>query len=87
MVIVAGDVSHDLETLEATLRMVRGLGCEVFFVPGNHEAWVGGRGNPESSLEKLKMVRELCLRMGVRVDNCLVGVENSSPVWITPLLS
>jgi len=68
--IVAGDISHDLDTVRETLRIIReGLGCTIFFVPGNHEAWVGGSVMEAAgifdSMTKLELVREACVEAGV----------------------
>ena len=84
--IVAGDVSHLLSRLEEVFRLIigddddtheRGLGCHVFFVPGNHEAWLGGQEIDElgysDSINKLDAVRDLCDRMGVITSHRLVG--------------
>ena len=40
MIIIAGDVSHDLEYLRWTLRKLRRHFDEVVYTPGNHELWL-----------------------------------------------
>lgn len=90
VLIVAGDVSHDLSVLHATLSsLVSGLsGCRVLFVPGNHEAWTGG-GVEGDSLRKLRVVEETCAALpGVHtVRSRLVGSAHDRPAWIVPLRS
>jgi hypothetical protein len=38
--ILAGDVSDDVEKFRATLKILKATFAHVFFVPGNHELWV-----------------------------------------------
>jgi predicted phosphodiesterase len=40
LVVVAGDISHDLPTFRATLQILHEASCQILFVPGNHEAWL-----------------------------------------------
>jgi len=42
MMIVAGDVSHDLDILRWTFRTLKSRYGEVAFTPGNHELWLDG---------------------------------------------
>ena len=89
-VIIAGDVSHEMDTLEKTLLTIKeGLGCEIFFISGNHEAWTvnGQNGISECSLQKLHAVHELCRSLGVIVDLKFVGSDYDYPVWILPMES
>jgi hypothetical protein len=39
VILLAGDVSDSLETLERTFQLLVGAFKAVFFVPGNHELW------------------------------------------------
>lgn len=77
--LVAGDVAETLDTLEATLSLLRARFRRVFFVPGNHDLWarVGG-----DSLEKFHRVLELCARLGVETGPGRVG-----GAWVVPLFS
>lgn len=87
VLIVAGDVSDKMDTLACTLGLLREHYAEVFFVPGNHEAWLR-RGGFADSLEKLLAVGALCERLGVRTQPMrLGGADASAAVWIVPLLS
>ena len=62
--IVAGDVSDDLETLARALGGLRERFGRVLFVPGNHELWVH-RGECEDSWEKFCLIQALCDRLDI----------------------
>ena len=65
--IVAGDISDDLPTLERTLESLTAIFGTVFFVPGNHDLWCEIRGERlSSSFDKLEKVLAICSRLGVR---------------------
>jgi len=91
ILIVAGDISHDFSTLKKTLKILTSqLQCTVFFISGNHEAWIGGkymdRMRVENSMQKLEMVDTLCQGLDlVEVEQQLVGGIHASPVWICPI--
>jgi len=89
-IIVAGDISHELSVLEETLSIiVDSLSCHVFFVFGNHEAWIGGEEMDslgiENSLEKIEMVNDVCRKLGVYTDFKLIGRCQENPAIIVPL--
>jgi hypothetical protein len=83
--VLAGDVSHNLEVLRRTLIVLLERFRYVFFVPGNHELWVR-KGRYEHSLEKFHEVLRLCESLGVRTGPECVGA-GSDRVWIIPLFS
>jgi len=88
--IVAGDISHELSVLHKTLStIVEKFQCKVFFVFGNHEAWVGGSEMDalgiKTSLEKIERVKGVCNELGVYTDYQLVGENQQCPVWIVPI--
>jgi len=83
--ILAGDVSDDLATLEEALVCLRRKFAEVFFVPGNHDLWVR-RGECADSLAKFRRVVQLCDAVGVRTRPAKVG-RGDAAVWIVPLCS
>lgn len=75
-VVLGGDVSDDLTTLETTLRLFTSKFKHVFFVPGNHDLWIrAGRGEQpwEDSVSKLEAVLSLCEACGVHTRPVLVG--------------
>jgi predicted phosphodiesterase len=90
LIVIAGDISHDLETFRHSLEpLVRKT--NVFFVPGNHEAWIDRRHKPNStSLEKLDEIYEVCDSLGVLTRSVLVRnseIDSCHPLWICPLES
>lgn len=81
--ILAGDVSDNLDIFRATLICFTSKYKYVFFVPGNHDLWTRReeRGK-HTSLEKLGLLRQMCTELGVyTIPKCIEGV------WIVPLYS
>ena len=83
LIIVAGDISHDLDVFQESISYMMDK-CHVFFVNGNHEAWLN-RHDKMDSLEKLDKVYDLCRELGVVVDPCLI--TGPSPLMIMPIQS
>jgi hypothetical protein len=84
--LIAGDISHDLDILRRTFEVIQStLQCSIFFIPGNHEAWIEKGKNYTNSFEKLDAVTQLCQQMGVYTTQCLVGTNLKSPSWIVPI--
>jgi hypothetical protein len=84
-IIVAGDVTDDLNRLEEVFSILRRTFAHVFFVPGNHELWVR-RGEWRDSLQKFEAVADLCRRHGVKTEAEKLGSGDGS-VWVVPLYS
>jgi predicted phosphodiesterase len=102
VVIVAGDIAHQLSIVRSTLRRLTECGCHVLFVPGNHEAWLEPPAlsapppptmqdedkQQMSSFAKLESVYALCREEGVLVDPVYIDNDGgATPVWILPLES
>jgi len=91
LLIIAGDISHNMEALKKSLSVLRQKSSQVLFVPGNHEAWVDRRHKPNStSFDKLSQVYQACFDMGVHTKSLLVRGDDSDclhPLWIVPLES
>jgi len=92
--IVAGDLSDDLHTVELTLLELQSRFKEVFYVPGNHELWSETKAARNStppashSLAKLDAVLELCRALGVHTQPRRVGGDpGCRAVYVIPLLS
>ena len=80
ILIAAGDVSDNLNTLKSTLALLRAKFMKVFYVPGNHELWV--RKGGLSSVEKFFSVLALCEMLDIQTNP-----EKVDAVWIVPLFS
>ncbi|HEX4460510.1 MAG TPA: metallophosphoesterase [Polyangia bacterium] len=64
--IVAGDVTHDLDTLEAALAQLGKAAPRTVFVPGNHDIWCrADRPGPTSRDKYERDIPERCARAGV----------------------
>lgn len=66
--IVAGDLSHNLEHIENALSFICGAFSPVFFVPGNHDLWVRREtgNNPDiSSVARFEKLIRLCKKLGI----------------------
>lgn len=82
VLIVAGDISHDLEIVDVVLAELRRKFGAVFFVPGNHELWLRSGDSAGTSVDKFFQVIELCERLGVYTQPMKLG-----GFWIVPLFS
>jgi len=67
ILILAGDVSDDMELLAEALEVLLGKFRKLCFIPGNHELWVNGSGF-ECSLTKFAAIQELCLSLDVVIE-------------------
>jgi predicted phosphodiesterase len=80
ILIAAGDISDNLDTLQSTLALLRSRFRQVFYVPGNHELWV--RRGVGTSVEKFYRVLELCQALAVQTRP-----QRIDGGWIVPLFS
>jgi len=67
VLILAGDVTHEIAALERHLALLASRFREVLFVPGNHEVWVAHEHVGKTSLEKLAEVLTAAERAGASV--------------------
>lgn len=85
--ILAGDVSDNLEKLQEALLCLRAKFAQVFFVPGNHELWIR-RQECSDSIAKFWQILQLCDALGVKTSPAKVAAANDRPgVWVVPLFS
>ncbi|CAB9499485.1 expressed unknown protein [Seminavis robusta] len=88
LIIVAGDISHDMTDTFVKSMSILTEHAQVLFVPGNHEAWIDRKHAPKStSFDKLRQVYDVCEQMGVYTQSLLVGANSPHPLWIVPLES
>lgn len=82
VLIVAGDISCDLDILRATFTALTARFGRVFFCPGNHDLWLHKDDGCKDSIEKIWKIEELCQELGVRTKPERIG-----NVLIVPILS
>lgn len=80
VLIVAGDIASNVEVIEETLVLLCSKFQHVFFVPGNHELWVGN--GQLTSIDKFLHILKICDTLGVHI-----GPTRINNVWIVPLFS
>lgn len=87
-IVVAGDISHDMDLLEESMKALAKGFLRVFFVCGNHELWVHARRRVDSdatkdSFKKYDEVTALCERLGILCHPHRVGsvVVTPIPSW------
>jgi predicted MPP superfamily phosphohydrolase len=78
LIIIAGDISHNLDVLRWTFITLKSKFAQVVYTPGNHELWVTNNNNnnntvdqdynnTETLLDKLAKVLELCIQEGIHI--------------------
>lgn len=80
ILILAGDVTHDIKSLESVFEILCRRFALVLYVPGNHDLWVN-RKNGVDSLGKYQLIKEITDRTSVRMEPFHYG-----PLSIVPLL-
>ena len=55
--IIAGDVTHNRDTLREALMALRSTFDDVFYVPGNHEAWVTSTDRADGICDSVAKLR------------------------------
>jgi len=81
VLLLAGDVTDNLDLLERTLEALRRKFGRLFFVPGNHELWDRKR-KYRDAIATFEHILERCVDLGVDTEPRLVG-----GVRIVPLFS
>lgn len=85
--LLAGDISDDLDRSKSCLAYLRAKFRHVFFVPGNHDLWVR-RNDCVNSVEKFWRILSLCQSLNVDTAPAKIGnSEDNAGVWIVPLYS
>ena len=67
ILVLAGDISHNLEALERVFKSLLENFKSLNFIPGNDELW-GDGDEFGCSLEKFKAVNQLCEETGVKIN-------------------
>lgn len=81
ILIIAGDISHDLGETKKCLQLLSNIFKYVFFTPGNHDFWVK-KTDKINSLEKLDLLLSFCKSSGIKTKP-----EKVDGLWIVPLFS
>ncbi|MCW8876728.1 MAG: metallophosphoesterase [Kangiellaceae bacterium] len=87
VLILAGDVSDNLELLAQCFEALAKKFLKVLFVPGNHELWVshelrGKQNDKINSIEKYHQISELATQSGVATQSYIIG-----DLTLVPLLA
>ncbi|CDI73798.1 hypothetical protein, conserved [Eimeria praecox] len=86
VLILAGDVHHELEGLKDSLKLFCSVFGHVAFVPGNHELWVTQKDRDmgiTDSLQKFDSILRVCESLGIHTS----PFSPSSKVRLVPLFS
>ena len=81
ILILAGDVTDDLELLSTVFSSLREKFSDVLFVPGNHELWLRNE-DVDCSLEKFSVIQQLCQAHDIKTR-----VTHYDQVSVVPLFS
>ena len=80
VLVLAGDVTDNLQVLAQVFHALRTKFLEVMFVPGNHELWVQNDG-VDCSLEKFALIGKLCEAEGIRQTAYVRGDVSIVPLY------
>ena len=72
VLIVAGDVAHNLELVQTTLEQLKTKFKELFFVPGNHDLWIHN-SDWKDSIEKFYALIDWCSKSGIHTKTQKLG--------------
>ncbi len=80
IIIVAGDISDNIQLIEETFIAFGKRFSKVFFVPGNHELWVK-RDKTMNSLEKFFKILQIADQYGIYTKPLSVGKVSVVPLY------
>lgn len=79
VLILAGDISDSVDNITRCLERCVSCFYRVFYLPGNHELWVG-RESKENSVEKYNRLLRLAESLGACVRRATVGDVDIVPM-------
>ncbi len=85
LLILAGDVTHNLKLFKNTLLTLRNKFKMLFFVPGNHDLWLRDDLFTDS-LEKFHHILEFCKASDIKTNPELIS-NGSARILIVPIFS
>ena len=83
--ILAGDVSNQLNRLDTIFQHLSQTFKIVFYVPGNHELWIRNH-DANDSIEKFHTILQCCNQYNIQTSPHQVTLDQL-PFWIVPLFS
>lgn len=83
--ILPGDITHKTDGFKLCLELLSEKFSGIFFVPGNHDLWVGN-DNQSDSLQKYALIEDICKEYGVFTTGRKVGNKENS-VFVQPIHS
>jgi hypothetical protein len=84
-ILLAGDITHEMDRLRKTFDIFQQRFARVFFVPGNHELWLL-KSEQSNSIAKFGEILSMCARRGVETAPGKVS-NGRNAVWVVPLFS
>lgn len=92
ILILAGDVATNVETIRQTFGLLKQAFDEVFFCPGNHdlwfserESWASGMANA-TTVDKLIFLCRVCAEEGIRFMPCTFFGAKGCSLSVAPIL-
>ncbi len=85
MLIIAGDVTDNLQKLLDLLTAMQEKFLTVAFVPGNHELWLTDKTH-QHSIEKFEAILAACDELEIVTRPVRFGQTDQS-IWVVPLFS
>ncbi|MGB5977897.1 MAG: metallophosphoesterase family protein, partial [Cyclobacteriaceae bacterium] len=79
ILVLAGDIAHNLRIIEATFSVLRKRFSRVFYVSGNHDLWTVDYS--DDSFEKEKTIFKLAKNSGIDLDPAIIGDYQIVPLY------
>eukprot|EP01103_Thecamoeba_quadrilineata_P015297 TRINITY_DN4792_c0_g1_i1.p1 TRINITY_DN4792_c0_g1~~TRINITY_DN4792_c0_g1_i1.p1 ORF type:complete len:284 (+),score=30.51 TRINITY_DN4792_c0_g1_i1:12-863(+) len=87
VLILAGDISQDLDVVEETLKFLKAIFVNIFYVPGNNELRLDKNNQTFSdSVEKFHHLTSLCQNLGIHTEPKVINEVLIVPLfgWYSP---
>ena len=81
ILILAGDITHDLEELRKAFEIVRPKFAEVLFVPGNHDLWLSPKDQGLNSIDKFHRIMEFAIEQGIHTKPLHFDTFSIAPLF------
>lgn len=91
ILLLAGDVTDNVQLMRKTLTFLSDVFYKVFLVPGNHDLWIRPGDTSmqfSDSVGKFHYIVNMCQQIGISTEpEKIVNKEKAQSVWIVPLFS